>query len=181
MGKFRTAQINAWVPVVNEDTFKFPAGVPLRLTLRSYGPCGVMLVLPEGDLLVLGSVENGEAFIEVPDLDAKEVQFFTRTGSVAAFRTEGMGHTQVKSDEQTFTVLKPRIVMSDEMRMMQQLLRQQRADFERKLQERDKLDARHASANPVPKPTPSVAEAPAPAGDEATSAPAPASGDSNGA
>lgn len=183
MGKFRTSHIGSWVPVVNEETYRFPAGAPLRVTLRAYGPACLALVNPEGELLVLGAVENGETFIEVPDLGAKEVQVFTRTGSIAAFRAEATGHSQVKGDEQSFTVLKPRIVMSDEMRMMQQMLRNQRAHFERELNERDKVDAARMAAEPKPVPGPTAGFEPAePSADPATQVAAdPAAGGGAGA
>lgn len=142
---FVTKSLADWVPWQPGESFGFDPSAAARLTVRSCGQSAAYLVEISDPVsgetveleqpILLGS-GTGEYELRLSYGGNVTIRFVGDEYH-GAFKAWAGGHTQPDHSEtaEPFTVLKPRTVMSEEMRAMQMLLLQQRQWMERAITE----------------------------------------------
>lgn len=143
---FRTMNVTEWTPWEDGERFSIEGGVPVDMTVRCYEPVGVFLnglvaahsgeyEQLERPLLLAAGV--GEFAFHLAHKSGCEIALQSSGGTGGSFSLRGNGHSAFVSNplEDTFTVIKPRLVLSEEMRAMQEMHRRHLADVERRLTE----------------------------------------------
>lgn len=129
---FTTQLIANWRQVKDGETLSFSQSAPVSIRVRCHGPVALTMETDEGSILV-GSGASGEFAVDLREKAPKALKVHAKSGALAAVCVSVMGHTQTKLTGDIFTVHKSRVVMSDDMRMMQHMMRQQARDFEDRL------------------------------------------------
>lgn len=142
---FRTNDVRAWVSWEDGERILFNEGVPVELVVRAAGQSAVYLSAwfdpVSGEALELGAplllaCGHGEFPLFLRHNGPVELAFLSPGGQGGSFCSQVKGHTvqEVQSSD-PFTVVKPRLVISEEMRAMQLMLRQHKSDMERRFTE----------------------------------------------